>query len=1275
MLGTVEYMQERFVFIETSFTKGSRQLILVSEEDLTLENETLQRRGELFYRSGGVLNQNYLLGILDPVRKKQFGTIPLLTIIYQTINEVVRGAKLAQTYSHSLGVDTFTHEGSEVQLSGTQYKSFKIETDRIKLKANFVEKVNVKPRVLGKLLTDITGSGGIKYNTSTFVDASLEYLERAGFDTGWIEGKKYTEIHTVEDWDNLVIPALMAEYRRWVKEKDFPYFLISVDFESRGLNAYAEIHPAQHKAVYFSISFKDNESFGVFVDMQNFDNVDQEGIAERLTYLLQKDLIEDRKIVLEHNGDKLEVNRSAFTVTGHNFMIDRRFGLTIGADVWFDLCTLQLSFNLDPFMTRGRNGLKDLVHKYFDVEYAELGDICGKKNKGMFEYLTDKRVIMMYGCADTDWHRLVAKKLITICMEAKDYYGVDHAEQHIRLDSEYMNTKASADYEGMRINYEAFEKEYEEKSRILNLYYSFMAQYVGRLKTYLDYEKYVVNAERFGVKLKPFSYRDLLSAPPIRVEKWSGQELLDILFKTLEYPILAWTKQSKKSKLQGRAFKPRPAINTDALKFYMTYEATVTPSRIDEAFEHQESLEDLKWFSTYLKEDYVDPVSGKVLISKKKFNSFRLPFMYVLNLISPLVKAISSDLKPIVEFGIDYRFASCNMASAVTRRDLNPVQTVSKKSKYNYIAYDDTMNYAAVDQSAVEIRILYGLSKDQNLIIPLNNPEKDTHTETAALMHQKPAYTITKDVRKGIKFLAFGRPYGKEIFSSCRDFFGDNSPEHMAEMAYLFQLYDNKLASVVAVLEKVRDNMDIPVDPPESLKIHLGFDPEKKYGRMVNEFGYCQHYEIREGDEGYRQSIRRKAGNFIIQGFAANLLRIIYMRMYKEMWKRGWIQNKLVRIHLTVHDEVDLSYSKSLNPVEVMSVMYESLTVKMKGFPTFFVGINFGNSWGEAKEDASELPVLLVKEMNDSFKNGGYRNPEEFKDHLHFFQTKREDFYDRRIHKEIMEVNDQKNVWDIEKINDKFTNYTVRSLLPDVNGKPLVKIDKKCEDPILLLISYLPKFIARYTLDHDKRKHHLVYRDKAVEITKDMLNQQFYTIADIFNGKPIPEEIDEDLVIHDLVGDMESALSEEFELDDDDLFDLDDSESLDDEEFPTDGITDMSSGFLESYNSYVKDSEFEKEYSSIKERLEAENAEARKKLISFDNFVVTNGKIILHMEHAPAYIELRRMCRGNTVSSGECLHLYVKFNDKLTDFGNYTVDFLRHVDDYLSTLTRKVGVR
>lgn len=1266
LLGSVEYLGQKFVFMQTSFVKGSRQIILVDEVTENVKGLDITFN-EAHYRAGGLLDHGRLVSMLDPVRKKQYGSTLLNNQIYKEINEVVRNAKLEGNVQHQLGVDTYEYQKSFVRMKGTSYVELSIVRNELVLRATEVAKLNIKPRLLARKLEDIKTSTA-RYNTSTFLDASLEQLQRIGFDTEWFEGKEYIAVHSLSDWDTLVIPALIKEYKRWEKEKDFPYFLISIDFESDGLNAFDSTkHPDPSEAVYFSISFADNQSFGVFLNMEHYHNVDLEGIAERMTYLTQRDVIEDRDLRFEHDGEVLEIKRSDLTVIAHNMMIDRRFGMTVGMDIWFDLCTLQLSFNLDPFMTTGINGLKHIVTKFFDIEYAELRDICGPKNMGMFRHLTDKRVIMMYGCADTDLHRLAAKKMIELTKEAKEYYGVDHVEQHMRLDALYNNHKADNDYQGMRVDRQAFVDEYEEKVRILNLYYNFMAQYVGRVKAYNDYEKLVVNAERYNIQLESISPKDIYKAPPYHVKKWTGAELIKAIFTTLNYPIMVWTSQNKKSKLEGKAFKPKPAVNTDALKYYLNYEAPVTTEEIEKSMEEQTSLEDLKVYSTYLDKDYVDPVTGKVLVSKEKFNSYRFPFMSVLLKLSPLVKSVTAELKPIVESGSEYRFAHCNTTSAVTRRDLNPLQTVSRSSKRNYIAYDDDYYFGAVDQAAVEIRILYGLSGNKDLVNPLNNPEKDSHTETAALMHQRPAHTIDKPTRDGIKFLAFGRPYGKEVYSSCKDFYGNTDPDNMAQMAYLFELYDNKLASVIEVLTSVRDQMDVAVRPPQSLKDYLEFDPELEYGRMINEFGYCQHLEIRE-EEWFRQALRRKAGNFIIQGFAANLLRLIYLRLLKAFWKKGWIQNRKVRVHLTVHDEIDYSYHKTLNPVEFMATVHEALTVKMKGFPTFFVGIGFANNWGEAQSDDAELPVLLVEELSKKLAAGEFEGY-DFGDHLEFFKEQKDAYQKRRVYQELMSVNGNKNVWDLERLNEDFENYTVRAMLPGVISKPTIELARGEDDPILRLASTLPNFIASYVLKKDNRKHYLVSKGKVLLITEDLINQQFKTLEDLFNNNPIRTETEEaSLESGDGVLEIDVDLDElDFEGDISDMdFDFGDI-PLDEDEYEQDGITNLNSGFLNKYTDFaLKEDQFV-EYGSVEERVRAEMLEAKNQMKTYKNFKVSNGKVILPVSQISQLTELRKFLRGNTTRSGSTVQLYIKHGGSLTDMKTYTEDFMSKLDEFIST--------
>lgn len=1271
LVGTLTYQKTDFVYAEDSFVKGSRQLILISETDLSLEDEGIVqvRRGETYYRSFKPLDKNYLIGILDPVRKLQYGTTQVLNLLYQDIGDIEKKAKLNGIVEHQMGIDIYKDsEGNEVRKKSGKIVDITLNNYRFQLRAREVPKLNLKSRSLAPFLKPVIGDTQ-RYSKATFLDASLEYLERVGFDTSWMKVKKYIPIHTMQDWYNKVETRLVQAYRQWVAEgrpKDM--FVVSIDFESTGLLAFCAKHPNPDKAVYFSISFADDESFGVFLDMEHFTNVDNHEMAERLTYLFSQHFNDDRDIVIETALDKLEIKRSEFTVAAHNMMIDRRFGLTFGADIWFDLCSNQISFNLDPYLTQGKNGLKHIVTKFFGVEYAELGDICGKRNKGMFKHLTDIRVIMMYGCADTDWHRKAVYKLLQICKDSIDYYGIDHVAKHQELDIHVMNYQAKADFMGMRVNLEQFKKDYNEKIRILELYYDFMSKYVGRVQLFNEYENAIINAERYGVTLKDsISKHKIDNALPYKIDSWTGEALIKTLFNVLNYPVLEYTTQGKKSKLEGRAFKPKPAVKVGALKEYLKIKPHLEPEELNKAISNPQSITDLKWYAMYLHEDFVDPVTGKVLISKDKFNSSRYPFMKFLIDISPITKQVSAELKPIVANDCEYRFASCNTTSAVTRRILNPMQTVSGRDKYKYLSYTDQHNYGASDQAAVEIRILNGLSEDPNLIEPLNDPEKDSHTETAALMHQRPAYTIDKKTRKGIKFLAFGRPYGKEVWSSCLDFFGNNDPENMAVMAELFDLYDQKLAAVMTVLNTVRDEMEVAVDMPPSLFEYLELDPEKEYGRMRNRFGYCQHLEIRRDDQGYTQALRRKAGNFIVQGFASNVLRIIYKRLIKRVVAEGWDDGHTFLMHLPVHDEVDFSYDKNLNPVKLVKVLNESLTIRIPGFPVLYVGINFGNSWGESKEDASEIPVNLVKELIRDYDAGKYPDDYDFGNHADFFAAKRQDYYVRRIWKELHTVNKGRNIWDLEFLSNNLQNYTVRSYISEAAGGILIPSLKESEDPVENLGTYLPVYIAKYAARFVNSDQYLVLGKKHIKITEDILNFKYASLDDLFAGKPLTDDETNSEQVFDFGSDNELS----FDDDDLDLYDFDDSVDINEDEYPTDGITDGDISFFREYRTYRRTEKEYVEYASVQERIEAEVSESLAKKPSYMNFKLRNGRVILERVDTKQFGELIKFCKGRTSNSGEVIKLYVKVAGSLKALGTYKTNFLTELDEFLGEVVHK----
>ena len=198
---------------------------------------------------------------------------------------------------------------------------------------------------------------------------------------------------------------------------------------------------------------------------------------------------------------------------------------------------------------------------------------------------------------------------------------------------------------------------------------------------------------------------------------------------------------------------------------------------------------------------------------------------------------------------------------------------------------------------------------------------------------------------------------------------------------------------------------------------------------------------------GEEAKIRRPAGNFPIQCFAAELFRIILIRFYNRCEQEG-INDKIIW-HMLIHDELLCSVHKSIHPFFIYKIVKESCMVTMKGHTKYFVGINIGNTWGEVKDDAREAPVYFVDRIIKRWDAGEFGSgPFWFDDPWNeLIRDERAQYVDTRINELIHQV--QPNI-DHEPINvpfimEHFDNYTVRAYVNDYSlNTPLP--DRKMSD-------------------------------------------------------------------------------------------------------------------------------------------------------------------------------------------------------------------------------------
>ena len=1204
LVGYVTILGMRYPIAYTSFNKTSRMWLLMDNE-----------KNYVPYSQGEKIQADDVVEMLDIGQQCRIGSAIMLEKILEEITNFKIKCIMEQTFTVVNGVVQYQDQnGNRLHLVGQDYvfidfkskKGFEIYIERTHTFS--IDKPGIRKR-MEKIELDQT-----KASISSFKDSTIESLELRGYNFDWMKEKDYISIHTARDLDDIFLRDFKNAL---VKSKQAgEKLLVTIDFESTGLNAYDEKCPHRDVATFMGISFEDHKAYGFFLDMVHFENIPKESAAKLFTHLFSHDLSVDRDIDILGTVFK----RSDYVVSGQNIMIDVRFGLTIGIDIWFNLCALQLGFNLDPFLTRGHNSAEDRVKQFFDIDYPGLGETAGKDFYGYFNKFSDKRVILMYGCADVDLVRLYIKIMLEKIPELEPYFGVDQVSQFHRLDEVYLNMKARFDYKGIRIDKTlALQRAKTVESNIKTLH-NFLALYVPRASLTNSYMEALYDAEKTGRDKKTVPIPNLDKVDMLQVDKWSGDFLSAVLFKHLGYPVLYWLSNDDPSKV-------KPKLDKEAISDYQTHKAnTVYPSKI-------ESVEDFNIYGKYIKNDifYDD---GSIAISAEIFNSLQYPIFYILSLLGPLTKELSADFTPIIADDSDYRFCDTRTTTIVTRRDVSPLSTVKGSNKDLYIPYTDDYYILGADQDAVEIRIAFGLSKDPTIINPLKHPENDPHLETAAQMYRKPTFLVSKQERTLTKFINFGRIYKRGAYSICKQIFGVVTPELKALTERMLALFDQDKEHVHKVLDQYRKRAIQVVDVPEWLRWFLKMDENKDYGKMDNKFGFVQHVDLSREEPWYIPMMERKAGNFAVQGTASNLLRLVYTRFIQSCWEKGWIQDESVIVHTTIYDEILLSYHKNINPMELLNCLYKSFVVLYDSFPPLYIGVNIAKSWGDTKRDKFEIPSLLLKRFSDSYENNDeYEIDFKEIDHVQFFLDNIVEYKYERIRNEIYKKGfTVDKVLHMEEFSARFTSYYVRSLLLQTNEFLFKIIDEN--DPVETLASTLLFHISKYILKSDESVK-LVLRGKSVNLSSESHMIFYDSETDFLNGVGSVVESD----IHDL--DNTLSLLDEDDDEDDTVYTFNDTE----EDYYLEGNMSVRQWILpELYDP-----------TSVK-------VQPIKEVPKFNNFVVRANYAVLPVETHEQLIGIKKFLQGKISTSTNAVKLFGKYRSKSYPLGDYKTDVLTDLD-------------
>lgn len=972
---------------------------------------------------------------------------------------------MAYARHYSFGADDVTVNSTDVEFGqehsyfsaedGTlSYKYEKLNSDVVdllirsganQLKLSRTSKI---PKVTGINLVERTDNTSVEVFRATAETIHYEDLDRL-LDMSWYKDKngvkkRYVPVHTVTEFENM-FSEMMED------ACNTNQLVVALDTETTGTVVFelAKDNPKLDHCVEISISWRDDEAYCIFTDMEYLESVSAEYCFKRLAEVFTES-DEPRTLVWDGGRKSQKFARNRFHLVGQNFPFDKRVGMVEGYDLWFDDDTLVMGFNIDPKAVRGNVKLKNMTRRVFHHETPELTDVLGKGNEDKYRWLEDEEVACIYAGADADYTR----KLFFVL---KALLGERMYFQYHKQDVWLLNVLARSEYKGLRTQEDEARKLAKQTEENLKILSETAYKYVGAYMSFKQKADAVTARMTAGI-ISEEECADLLAKIKVTGNEKYEFEFKDadirmVMYDILKYPIFART-DSGLAKVDKYVRKKLLKVKrTEGSRVRsLTHSVLVYGADYDE---YQRLLTGT--------EDDKKKAEKMELISMKRFNEVEYPMALLFEQYANLKKEYTSYFKPILEGNLEAKiFKTYSLARIETRRIMNPSQTMKKDLKKLILPYSDDYYSLDFDLSQIELRLMYSMSGSTTLIEKMKNPEADAHTETAAVVNRIPAYEVTKEQRKGSKCISFGQPYGLGDGSLCEDIFGDRSKEHKAMTAVIIQAWKVANKNVVELLESARDQalepitislekrnfMDAWQHDKETKEYLLDENGEKiptPLGAVYNKLGFCRYFDLTEVDQSdaakrrrksgvytsAESTIRRAAGNYPIQSYAAEFFRIILHRFYDRCKEEG-IADKVIW-NMLIHDELLASVHKSINPILMIKIVKEACMITMPGHTKYFVGINIGDNWKETKDDAREAPVIFANRLIKEWDAGMYREQTWFEHPWELIGPLRATYVKDRIHEVLLRLQpdlDEAPI-NLPSILKRFDNYTVRAYVND----------------------------------------------------------------------------------------------------------------------------------------------------------------------------------------------------------------------------------------------------
>lgn len=367
--------------------------------------------------------------------------------------------------------------------------------------------------------------------------------------------------------------------------------------------------------------------------------------------------------------------------------------------------------------------------------------------------------------------------------------------------------------------------------------------------------------------------------------------------------------------------------------------------------------------------DEVDPVDditdmyGNVIISGEKLSKAKYPALVILSKYREYVKLQTSFYARFERTMRTGRvFFWVNQNGAASGRQSSPMHQLPPELKAIMLSDSVDHDMWGPDFSQIEIRMIAYLAGETDLIDKCCDPDNDIHRVIGSLISGKEMWAITPEERNSGKRRNFGFVYLISGFGLAKQIYNTPRPSRQQ-------------------VEHAQGQLDALFHRFKRINRYIKQNAAKvqKDGYMETAWFHRKRYfkDIFDPDIEPRRksSILRMANNMPVQGTAADYLKVAEVKMFQYIRKRGW--NKLqdgfplVRIMLSIHDEILISSHRSIPKEEIVAMIRSCMETPVDGAPPFFVQPALMDNWEGHSDDSLAMPIRLRDSVAEDYMRDG----------------------------------------------------------------------------------------------------------------------------------------------------------------------------------------------------------------------------------------------------------------------------------------------------------------